>query len=52
MSQPDRLVDISRAEEGKAFPYNFTTSYPYVASDEPEARRRWNGRSAEAGRVD
>ena len=52
VSQPDRLVDISRAEEGKAFPYNFTTSYPYVASDEPEARRRWNGRSAEAGRVD
>ena len=29
VSQPDRLVDISRAEEGKAFPYNFTTSYPY-----------------------
>jgi predicted permease len=29
VSQPDRLVDISRAEEGRAFPSNFTTSYPY-----------------------
>jgi predicted permease len=29
ISEPDRLLDISRAEEGKPFPSNFTTSYPY-----------------------
>jgi predicted permease len=26
---PDRLIDVSRGEEGRSFPSNFTTSYPY-----------------------
>jgi hypothetical protein len=29
VSEPDRLVDVWRAEEGKSFPSNFTTSYRY-----------------------
>jgi predicted permease len=29
VSEPERLLDISRAEAGTPFPSNFTTSYPY-----------------------
>jgi hypothetical protein len=29
IGEPDRLLDISRTEEGTPFPSNITTSYPY-----------------------
>ena len=29
VSDPDELIDVSRGEDGRSFPSNFTSSYPY-----------------------
>jgi putative ABC transport system permease protein len=29
VAEPDALVDVSRGEDGKSFPSNFTSAYPY-----------------------
>jgi predicted permease len=38
VSNPDGLIDVSRGEDGRSFPSNFTSSYPYYLDVQARTR--------------